>query len=125
MPAHWDGPGVPWTRRQIVERMAPVVEWASRHGISKSHIVAAEFGCDRRADGAADYLADVVTSLDEQGWHWAFYSYREDAWDGMDYELGSQPLGAAYWEAVERGETPPRPYRDNPIWDVFKRELLR
>ena len=76
-----------------------------RHDIPPHRVVAAEFGCDRQADGAREYLEDVVTTLNERGWHWAFYSFREDAWDRMDYEVGPGGLGAAYWEAVDRGET--------------------
>jgi hypothetical protein len=81
--------------------------------------VAAEFGCDRQARGARDYLADLVAALNGRGWHWAFYSFREDSWDRMDYELGTGPAGAAYWEAVARGEDPPRPRSDNPLWRVL------
>ena len=86
-------------------------------------IVAAEFGCDRRAAGAQDYLADIMTTLNERGWHWAFYAFREDAWDRMDYELGAGGLGAAYWEAIERGEHPDRPWKDNPLWHVLQAGL--
>lgn len=85
--------------------------------------MAAEFGCDRGAAGAREYLQDVVTALNHHGWHWAFYSFREDAWDRMDYELGPGGLGAAYWEAVDRGETPPRPRKDNPLWQVLQAGL--
>ncbi|MEW5701809.1 MAG: hypothetical protein AB1792_06230 [Candidatus Zixiibacteriota bacterium] len=68
-------------------------------------------------------MHDVIQVLQSHGWHWAFYSFREDTWDGMDYELGTQPLGAAYWSAVERGETPVLPRRDNPLWTVIKQAL--
>jgi hypothetical protein len=100
-----------------------VAEWAGHHRIPPSRVVAAEFGCDRDVEGAREYLEDVVTSLNGRGWHWAFYSFREDAWDRMDYEVGPGPLGAAYWKAVERGEDPPRPRRDNPLWRVLQEAL--
>ena len=120
MPAYWNGPGEKWERDALANMMSPVVEWAVRHDISPHRVVAAEFGCDRQADGAREYLEDVVTALNERGWHWAFYSFREDAWDRMDYELGTGGLGAAYWEAVDRGETPDRPWKDNPLWRVLQ-----
>ena len=59
---------------------------------------------DRRVGGARDYLADVVERFERHGWHWAFYAYRSDGdWGGLDYELGTAPLGGAYWKAVEAG----------------------
>ncbi|MNC68704.1 hypothetical protein D3C75_1193340 [compost metagenome] len=47
---------------------------------------------------------------EQQKVHWAFYAFREDGWDGMDYELGDKPLPGSYWQAVEKGEAvqPPR-----------------
>ncbi|MCA1626586.1 MAG: hypothetical protein LC742_01285, partial [Acidobacteria bacterium] len=36
-----------------------------------------------------------------------------DFWDGMDYEIGTKPPGAAYWQAIERGETPQPKREDN------------
>ncbi len=120
MPASWDGPAERWDRDRVARMMDPVAEWAQAHDVPPSRIVAAELGCDRGAPGAREYLEDVVTALNERGWHWAFYSFREDAWDRMDYELGTGGLGAAYWEAVERGENPDRPWKDNPLWKVLQ-----
>ena len=107
-------------RDAVAKMMDPVEEWARRHRVPTNRIVAAEFGCDRQADGAHDYLEDIVTALNHRGWHWAFYSFREDAWDRMDYEVGPGGLGAAYWKAVDRGETPGRPWKDNPLWRVLQ-----
>jgi hypothetical protein len=123
MPESGDGPPAKWERSAIARRLEPVAEWAGRHAITPSRVVAAELGCDRDAEGAREYLEDVVTSLNGRGWHWAFYSFREDAWDRMDYEVGPGPLGAAHWEALERGEHPPRPRRDNPLWRVLQEAL--
>ena len=123
MPAYWNGPAEKWERNALAKMMDPVGEWATRHGVPTNRIVAAEFGCDRAAPGAREYLEDVVTTLNERAWHWAFYSFREDAWDRMDYELGTGGLSAAYWEAVERGEAPGRPWQDNPLWRVLQEAL--
>jgi len=120
MPAYWNGPAEKWERDALAKTMNPVGEWATRHGVPTNRIVAAEFGCDRAAPGAREYLEDVVTTLNERRWHWAFYSFREDAWDRMDYEVGTSGLGAAYWDAVERGETPDRPWKDYPLWRVLQ-----
>jgi hypothetical protein len=123
MPAYWDGPAERWERDRLADMMGPVGKWAALHGVATNRIVAAEFGCDRGVPGAREYLEDVVITLNGRGWHWAFYSFREDAWDRMDYEVGTGPLGWEYWQAVERGESPERPRKDNPLWRVLQDAL--
>lgn len=123
MPVNWEGETKVWTIDDLRSRMQVVRTWAERHGIPASQIVAAEFGCNREVEGAAVYLSDLVTVLNENGWHWAFYSYREDVWTGMDYELGTRP----YWRDIdailERGEMPQRPWKSNPLFEVLRREF--
>ena len=90
--------------------------------------MAAEFGVDRRVGGARECLSDAIVRLDRHGWHWAFYAFRDDAdWGGLDYELGTAPLGAAYWKAVEAGGDAEKLKRrgPNPLWDVLERRLKR
>ena len=117
-----------WTR-ETPGRLARGVEvWAARHGIPRSRIVAAEFGVDRRVGGARECLSDAVELFERHGWHWAFYSYRADGdWGGLDYELGTAPLGAAYWKAVEAGEDAEKLKNrgPNPLWDVLAKALSR
>jgi aryl-phospho-beta-D-glucosidase BglC (GH1 family) len=112
-----------WDREALRQAMAPVAQWAERHRVPPTRIFLGEFGCDRRNAGVAEYLADVIAVANDYGWHWAFYAYREDEWDAMDYELGTGKLGAKYWEAVERGERPTPPRKDNPLWRVIEREF--
>lgn len=109
----------------------PVRTWARRNGIPASRIFVGEFGCDRRASGAARYLADLLRVFNREGWHWAFYAYREDSWPHMDYELGTDRPGETYWAAVEAGDLPRR-YSEiydaraaNPLWTLLKAELDR
>jgi endoglucanase len=103
--------------------LAPVADWQKRHGIPSDRIFVGEFGCRRRANGAATYLDDLIHIFDRRGWHWAFYAFREDVWDAMDYELGAGPVDAAYWEAIERGDTPTPKRGANPIWTAIRRGL--
>ncbi|UCD52104.1 MAG: HEAT repeat domain-containing protein [Phycisphaerales bacterium] len=117
------GREIDWNRRQIERHLAPFLEWAKAREIPVNRLVCGEFGCYRRNPGAAAYLADVVSVLNEHDLHWAFYSFREDAWDGHDYELGTTGLGAAYWQAKEAGKNPPLDRRDNPLFDVIKRQF--
>ena len=71
-----------------------------------NRIVAGEFGVNRKAPGATRYFKDLIQIFDEEGLHWAFYSWREDEWDAMDYELGTGNPGADYWKATGQGKEP-------------------
>lgn len=115
-----------WTAWDGSLRAARIRAWAARHGIPPSRIVVAEFGVDRRVAGAAEYLAEAIRRYDAEGWHWAFYAFRQDdSWGGLDYELGTVPLGDAYWQAIERGADPEslKRRRPNALWRVIAREL--
>ena len=123
MPKWWDGPTEAWTKATLRERVGAVMEWQKRHRMPATRVVVGEFGCDRRVGGARQYLADWIELFNAEGWHWAFYAYREDKWLAMDYELGTGPVGWDYWKAKERGEDPEPPRRDNALWEVIKREF--
>ena len=114
-----------WNRGDAEERLDRVATWARRHQVSPSRIVAGEFGVDRRVPGAVEYLTDSVGRLEARGWHWAFYAFRPDGWSGLDYEMGTAPIGAAYWKAVESGTDAETLKRrgSNPLWDVLSRAL--
>ncbi|MCY4188305.1 MAG: cellulase family glycosylhydrolase [Bryobacterales bacterium] len=107
----------------------PVRAWAARNRVLPSRIIVGEFGCDRRVAGARGYLADLISIFNREGWHWAFYSFREDTWDAMDYELGTGGPGQAYWDAAEAGSLPANYARiygrlsENPLWEVFRSAL--
>jgi endoglucanase len=116
---------VPLNMVTLERIMDPVVQWQVKFNIPANRIFVSEFGCNRRVKGAATYLGDLLRIFNEHGWHWAFYSFREDEWDGMDYEMGTRPAGEAYWNAIEQGKTPTPNRRDNEIWNVFKKELAK
>ncbi len=118
-------PSRSFNRAELERTLAPLWAWADQKGVPRNRLVAAEFGCFRRNPGCAEYLADLLSVFAEQKVHWAFYSFREDGWSGMDYEVGDRALGAAYWEAAERGEHPQPPRGPNPIWEVLQRSLLK
>ena len=101
-----------WNRRTIAEYLKPIVDWQSQHKVASNRIIAAEFGCNRIVNGCQQYLSDLIDSFNEQGWHWSFYSFREDTWTGMDYELGAKRLTEAQWKLLEEGGT--LEYPSNP-----------
>lgn len=105
--------------------LRPVADWQRKHGVPSNRIMLAEFGCHRTSCGAAAYLSDVIAVCEYNGWHWAFYAFREDTWDGMDYELGTRPPSWEYWKALERGDTVALPRVDNAVWDVLRHALRR
>ena len=116
-----------WTKAEINRCLQPVIEWKQRYNIPPSRIIVEEFGCDRRVSGAKEYLEDIIGVFNKAQWHWAFYSFRASDWDGLDYELGTEKLGWKYWQQREKGIDHEGliKRRDNPLWDVFKREFTR
>jgi len=112
-----------WNKHTIIAYFKPFLQWVNDKGIPANRIVAGEFGCMRKSSGAKQYLKDVITFFNEKNFHWAFYSFREDEWDGYDYELGSEALGWKYWQAKERGENPALPRRDNPLFEILNQQF--
>lgn len=98
-----------WDAAAVRKAMAAPFAWSEKHDIPRNRILVGELGCNRLGPGAAEYLEHVVSFLEEQGVHWAFHSFREDEWDGMDYELGDKATNKT------RG--------DNPLWRVISSRL--
>lgn len=112
-----------WNRERVAAYLKQPVDWADNHNIPRNRMVAGEFGCMRRCEGCKTYLEDVLTSLDDSKLHWAFYSFREDSWDGMDYELGSQKVHWKYWEAIDEGKPDPVKRKAGPEFDPIRKRL--
>lgn len=113
-----------WGRERVEKYLKSPQQWAQAHQVPASRLVAGEFGCMRRLPGCRQYLEDVLTSLDQAGLHWAFYSFREDSWDGMDYELGSAKVPWAYWQAIERGHPDPLKRQATVEFEPISKRLL-
>lgn len=112
-----------WDRARVARHLSPFLEWAEARRIPRSRLMVGEFGCVRWNRGCSAYLADVVSLVEEAGLHWAFYSFREDAWDGYDYELGTGRPKAAVRAALRRGERPRGAERDEPFMAILRRAL--
>ena len=65
-----------------------VSSWQKQHNIPSKNILVAEFGICREVPGATTYLQDLVELFGEFGWSWLLFSFRDEEWDAMDYELG-------------------------------------
>jgi hypothetical protein len=97
----------PWDADRVAAYVRQPFDWAATKDIPSNRVVAGEFGCMRRMAFCRLYLEDVLSALDGLNAHWAFYSFREDSWDGMDYELGSGKVNWKYWDAIESGTPDP------------------
>lgn len=114
-----------WNEDSIKQFLQPISDWQMQYQIPSSQILVGEFGCARTSEGANRYLESLIRSFDTQNWHWAFYSFREDCWDSIDYELGPGTLDKKYWEARAHRESL-NPYRhDNPLFDVIKKDIQK
>lgn len=114
-------PGPLWDRAKMREQFDVVEAWAKRNRIPANRIFVGEIGADRRVAGCAELMSDTIEEIRRRRWHWAFYSFREDEWDGMDYELGAAAL-----PPPQSGVTRPsiREVRKaNPIWAVLSKAL--
>ncbi|MDR2633980.1 MAG: glycoside hydrolase family 5 protein [Treponema sp.] len=114
---------VVWNKETMLTYFEPFEDWIRRHSIPLNRIVVSEFGCMRRNPGAERYLSDMVSILEDKKYHWAFYAFREDDWDGYDYEIGTKALPWSYWQARERGEFPPPPRENTPLFTIIRKQL--
>lgn len=115
-----------WDKNTIETFLKPVRDWQKQYGIPDNRILVGEFGVNRHGAGAEVYLKDLITVFNAYHWHWAFYSFREDEWDIMDYELGAGRTPASYWENQKSGK--PQDYSktvSNPLFDVIRADLKR
>lgn len=112
-----------WARDQVAAWLQKPLDWAARVNVAPSRLVVGEFGCMRVLPGCRQYLEDVLAVLDRQRVHWAFYSFREDSWDGMDYELGSAKVPWSYWQAIEHGTPDPLQRKATAEFEPIRRRL--
>lgn len=105
-----------WDARRVTAYLQQPLDWAEQHGVARQRMVVGEFGCMRRWPDCRAYLQDVLAVLEAQRVHWAFYAFREDGWDGMDYELGDKALPWTYWNEVEAGKVPSPPRAETPVF---------
>ena len=112
-----------WDTSRVQSYLQQPLDWAGQHAIPASRMVAGEFGCMRKLPGCQQYLEDVLTTLEAANVHWAFYSFREDSWDGMDYELGTANVPWAYWKAIDDGQPDPVKRNATPEFEPISKRL--
>jgi glycosyltransferase involved in cell wall biosynthesis len=77
-----------WDRTALQEQLQAVKTWQEKHGVPDRNILVGEFGICRDTAGAKDYLTDLIELFREFGWNWTIFSFRDEEWDAMNYELG-------------------------------------
>ncbi|WP_232451142.1 glycoside hydrolase family 5 protein [Burkholderia ubonensis] len=113
-----------WDRTAVANHIGVAFDWAAAQGLKPTRIAVAEFGCMRLWLDCGAYLKDVMDAVDARGGHWAFYSFREEVWDGMDYELpDSLKPGRFYWLA-ENGKRDRLP-RDGQLMRILEAGMKR
>ena len=112
-----------WDGERVEQYLAQALGWVDAMKVPRSRLVVGEFGCMRRLPGCRQYLEDVLTVLERNQLHWAFYSFREDSWDGMDYELGVAKVPWRYWQAIEQGTPDSLPRRATEVFEPIRRRL--
>jgi len=69
-------------------QLEAVYKWQLKHNIPANRVVISEFGICREVSGSQQFLNDLVAIFTEFKWHWLLFSFRDEEWDAMDYELG-------------------------------------
>jgi endoglucanase len=111
-----------WDIEKLKSYMESVTKFQEKYKIPSYRILAGEFGGHRSSQGLERYFQDLISIFNEYNWHFAVYGFREDEWDGMDYELGSEKLPWKDWQAIQEGRMKKNYLPDNPIFKVLREE---
>lgn len=113
------GATVRWDRAMVGRFLDGPTQWGSAHGVPPLRLVASEFGCVRHWSDCGSWLGDVLDTLDGKGVHWAFYGFREDEWDAMDYELAPDVTSGQFYWLHEQGKADRLRRTPHPLLDVI------
>lgn len=113
-----------WDRKAVADHIGAAFDWAKTQGLPPTRVVAAEFGCMRLWADCGTYLTDVMDAVEDKGGHWAFYSFREDEWEGMDYELPAKVKPGQFYWLSEEGKADKLP-RDGKLMDLLKARMQK
>jgi hypothetical protein len=76
-----------WNDEVVGSVFDEVLQWQFKHQIP---VFVGEFGVSRETRGAAKYLRAVGKACLERNMSCLVYSWRDEQWDAMDYELGPE-----------------------------------
>ena len=116
---------VHWDKKKLAWFFKVISDWQKKYQVSNQHIFAAEFGVFRTNVGATAYLKDLMNIFNTHKWHWMFYSFREDSWMGMDYELGGRKkIPWKYWQAIKAKKVPGKEvYKGSKMFEAIRQAM--
>jgi endoglucanase len=117
------GETVKWDRTIMERFLAEPFRWAASKNIPPTRMVAGEFGCVRVWRDCGAYLTDVLGILNRHRSHWAFYSFREDVWEAMDYELAPEVRAGEFYYLMEQGKADRLKRTPHPLLDVIRAHM--
>jgi len=83
------GDSIYWDKETLRGFLRKVKDWQAERRIPDQNIFVGECGVCRDVTGAQRYLFDVLDLLTEFKWSWAVFAFRDNEWDAMNYELGT------------------------------------
>ncbi|ESQ76695.1 cellulase family glycosylhydrolase [Asticcacaulis sp. AC402] len=117
----WPG-GETFDRKAMETFLAQPFDWARANGVPANRMVAGEYGCVRVWTDCGAYLNDVLDILNNHGAHWAFYSFREDVWEAMDYEIPPDFPAGRFYYLMGEGKPAAIP-RNGPLMTVIREHM--
>jgi len=120
--SNFRGEKLAWNKDVLSYYIGAAFDWAEAQNIPAHKIVISEFGCVRTWPDCGAYLTDVLDILDQHSAHWAYYTFRPDEWDAMDYELPLRFKSGQYYWWIEQGRKADMP-RDGKLMNILKARL--
>jgi len=117
------GKQIAWDKSVMQAYLSGPFDWAAAHGVPANRMVAGEYGCVRVWVDCGAYLTDVLDTLNAHHAHWAFYSWREDGWDAMDYELAPDVTAGQFYYAHEQGKADTLKRTPHPLLDIIEAHM--
>ena len=107
-----------WDKKALEDYMLDVGQFQKMYGIASNRILVGEFGAHRKSKGLVNYFSHLIEIFTKQDWHFAFYAFEEDTWDGMDYELDATTSWQDSQQKSKLNHTP-----NNPVFNVLTQAL--
>ena len=120
----WFGPNkVTWDKTMVATFLDGPFQWAATHDVPNNRMVAGEYGCVRQWVDCGAYINDVLDTLNDHKAHWAFYGFREDGWDAMDYELAPSVTQGQFYYLQEQGKADQLKRTPHPLLDIIEAHM--
>jgi len=123
--SHLGNEKVVWNKKMMELFIAEPFKWAAANNIAAKRMVVGELGCVRAWRDCGNYLNDVLNIINSHHAHWAFYSFREDVWEAMDYELAPDVKPGEFYYKMEQGKADQLKREPHPLLDIIKDHMKK